>query len=84
MATNLSSTFSEYVCVGNGFENIKKRITYQQLEKSVSIESAAINTIINDHLKYRKLVSRWVSRSLTEDQKLGRVKWCNSTLKKSD
>ncbi|UYV78080.1 hypothetical protein LAZ67_16000042 [Cordylochernes scorpioides] len=50
-----------------------RRITYQQLGKSVGIGTAAINTIINDHLKYRKLVSRWVPHSLTEDQKLGRV-----------
>ncbi|UYV84775.1 hypothetical protein LAZ67_X003451 [Cordylochernes scorpioides] len=37
-----------------------RRITYQLLEKSADIvASAAINTIINDHLKFRKLVSRW-------------------------
>ncbi|UYV69299.1 hypothetical protein LAZ67_6003172 [Cordylochernes scorpioides] len=30
-------------------------ITYQKLEKSVGIGSEAINTTINDHLKYRKL-----------------------------
>ncbi|UYV83596.1 hypothetical protein LAZ67_23001579 [Cordylochernes scorpioides] len=58
-----------------------RRITYQQLDKNVGIGSAAINTIINDHLKYRKLVSRWVPHSLTEDQKLGRVKWCNFMFK---
>ncbi|UYV84203.1 hypothetical protein LAZ67_X001512 [Cordylochernes scorpioides] len=29
-----------------------RRITYQQLKKNVGIGSAAINTIINDHLKY--------------------------------
>ncbi|UYV84046.1 hypothetical protein LAZ67_X000971 [Cordylochernes scorpioides] len=33
-----------------------RRIMYQQLGKSGGIGSAAINTIINDHLKYRKLV----------------------------
>ncbi|UYV70727.1 hypothetical protein LAZ67_8000384 [Cordylochernes scorpioides] len=43
------------------------RIMYQQLEKSVHIGSAAINIIINDHLKNRKLVSRWVPHILTED-----------------
>ncbi|UYV78649.1 hypothetical protein LAZ67_16002271 [Cordylochernes scorpioides] len=48
----------------------RRRITYQQLEKSLGIGSAAFNTIFNDNLKYRKLVSRWVTRSLTEDQKL--------------
>ncbi|UYV84176.1 K02A2.6-like [Cordylochernes scorpioides] len=31
-----------------------RRITYQQLVKSVGIGSASINTIINDNLKYRK------------------------------
>ncbi|UYV75638.1 hypothetical protein LAZ67_13000813 [Cordylochernes scorpioides] len=55
--------------------------TYQQLEKSVVIGSAAIKTIINDNLKYRKLVIRWVPHSLTEDQKLGHVKWSNFMLK---
>ncbi|UYV83906.1 hypothetical protein LAZ67_X000569 [Cordylochernes scorpioides] len=48
-------------------------ITYQQLEKSVGIGLAAVNTIINDYLKYRKLVSRLVPHSLTENQKLGRA-----------
>ncbi|UYV70380.1 hypothetical protein LAZ67_7002789 [Cordylochernes scorpioides] len=47
-----------------------RKITYQHLEKSVGIGSAAINTIINDHLKYRKLVSRWVPHSLTEYKNL--------------
>ncbi|UYV84012.1 hypothetical protein LAZ67_X000882 [Cordylochernes scorpioides] len=61
-----------------------RRITYQQLEKSVGIGSEAISTIFNDHLKYRKLVSRWVPHSLTEEQKLGCVKWCNFMLKKFD
>ncbi|UYV61851.1 hypothetical protein LAZ67_1006854, partial [Cordylochernes scorpioides] len=42
------------------------------LKKSVGIGSAAINTIINDHLKYRKLVNRWVPHGLTEYLKLGR------------
>ncbi|UYV77872.1 hypothetical protein LAZ67_15002642 [Cordylochernes scorpioides] len=36
----------------------------------------------SNHLKYRKLVSRWLPQSLTEDQKLCRVKWCNVMLKK--
>ncbi|UYV78175.1 hypothetical protein LAZ67_16000370 [Cordylochernes scorpioides] len=44
------------------------------VRESVGIGSAAINTILNDHLKYRKLVSRWVTHSLTEGQKLGRIK----------
>ncbi|UYV68094.1 hypothetical protein LAZ67_5003035 [Cordylochernes scorpioides] len=53
------------------------------LEKSVGIGSAAINTIINNHLKYKKLVSRrWVPHNLTEDQKHGGIKWCNFILKK--
>ncbi|UYV82500.1 hypothetical protein LAZ67_21002551 [Cordylochernes scorpioides] len=42
-----------------------RRITYQQLGKGVGFGSAAINTIINDHFKYRKLVSRWTPYSLT-------------------
>ncbi|UYV70905.1 hypothetical protein LAZ67_8001071 [Cordylochernes scorpioides] len=60
------------------------RITYQQLEESVDIRSVAINTIINDHLKYIKLVIRWVPHILNEDQKLIRVEWCNFMLKKFD
>ncbi|UYV70214.1 hypothetical protein LAZ67_7002216 [Cordylochernes scorpioides] len=47
----------------------QEKIELQQ-EKCVGIGSAAINNIINDQLKYRKLVSRWVPHSLTEDQKL--------------
>ncbi|UYV64461.1 hypothetical protein LAZ67_3000804 [Cordylochernes scorpioides] len=41
-------------------------ITYQRLEKCVDIGSAAITNIINDHLKYRNIVSKWVPHSLTE------------------
>ncbi|UYV64711.1 hypothetical protein LAZ67_3001729 [Cordylochernes scorpioides] len=57
--------------------------TTTQLEKGVGIGSAAINTVINDHLKYRKLVSRWIPHSLTVDQKFGHVKWCNFMLEKN-
>ena len=46
--------------------------------------SAATNTIINDHLKYRKLVSRWVPYSLNDAQKLSCVEWCHFMLKEFD
>ncbi|UYV83515.1 ITPKA [Cordylochernes scorpioides] len=42
--------------------------------QGVGIGLTAINTIINNHLKYRKLVSRWVPHRLTKDQKPGHVK----------
>ncbi|UYV84325.1 hypothetical protein LAZ67_X001847 [Cordylochernes scorpioides] len=44
------------------------------LEKGVDIGSVAINIIISDHLKYKKiLVSRWVPHSLTETKNLGEL-----------
>ncbi|UYV82338.1 hypothetical protein LAZ67_21001743 [Cordylochernes scorpioides] len=47
-----------------------RRITFQQLEKSVGIGSAAINTIINDHLYICKPVK--VDR-MTEDSNMQRM-----------
>ncbi|UYV71910.1 hypothetical protein LAZ67_9001084 [Cordylochernes scorpioides] len=42
--------------------------------------SLKMNLVQVDH-QQQKPVSRWVPQSLTEDQKLGRVKWCNFMLK---
>ncbi|UYV71012.1 hypothetical protein LAZ67_8001401 [Cordylochernes scorpioides] len=46
-----------------------RRITYQHLEKSVGIGSAANNSINNNHLK-KKLVSIWVPYSLIKKPKI--------------
>jgi histone-lysine N-methyltransferase SETMAR len=59
-----------------------RRIIYEQLEIVIGIGSAAVQTIITDHLHLRKLVSRWVPHSLSEDQKNTRVEWCEFMLEK--
>ena len=43
--------------------------TYQQIETILGISSTAINSIIHDYLNLRKVCARWVSHTLTDDQK---------------
>ncbi|UYV85187.1 hypothetical protein LAZ67_X004870 [Cordylochernes scorpioides] len=58
-----------------------QRITYQQLEKSVGIGSAAIGIIIYDHLKYRKLVSdETLIYNFDPETKRHLTHWCPSKL----
>ncbi len=44
--------------------------TYQHIQESIGIGSAAAQKIINDNLCVRKLVSRWVPRKLTLEQEV--------------
>ncbi len=43
--------------------------TYKQIEDILRISSPAINSIIHDYLKLRKVCTRWVPHQLTNDQK---------------
>jgi [histone H3]-lysine36 N-dimethyltransferase SETMAR len=56
--------------------------TYQYIEKSLNIGSAAVFKLLHEELKVRKLCSRWVPHELTEDQMKQRVSWCQEMLQK--
>ncbi len=62
----------------------ERNSTYQQIQEALGIGSSSVNTILHDHLHVRKLVSRWVPRGLSEEQKKERVRWCRFMLKKFD
>ena len=52
------------------------RITTQMMETHLGIDSAAVHTILHDHLKVRKLCARWIPHILTNAQKDARVEFC--------
>ncbi len=62
----------------------ERSATYLQIQEALDIGSAATKTILHDHLCVKKLVSRWVPRQLTNEQKKARVTWCRFMLKKFD
>ena len=53
-----------------------KSLGTADIDESLNIKVITINKTIHDHLKYRNIVSRWISQSLTEAQKVGRVESC--------
>jgi [histone H3]-lysine36 N-dimethyltransferase SETMAR len=57
-------------------------ITYAQIEAETSLNPDCIHRIIHDHLRMRKLTSRWVPHELTAAQKAKRVASCIENLAK--
>jgi histone-lysine N-methyltransferase SETMAR len=57
-------------------------ITYDIIEAKTSISRGTIHTIIHDHLKLRKITSRWVPHELTQENKDNRVRICKENLAK--
>ena len=59
-------------------------MTYQQIQDTLQIGSAATESTRHDYLDLRKITCRWVPRFLTEAQKQDRVDYCLAMLKKFD
>ncbi|CAH2010652.1 unnamed protein product [Acanthoscelides obtectus] len=57
-----------------------RHVTYREIEASLKISKTSIQKILHEELGVRKLVSRWIPRLLTEEQKAARVNWCQKTL----
>ena len=57
-------------------------VTYDELEGETELSRGSIFNIIHDHLKLRKITSRWVPRDLTPHQKQERVRICRANLAK--
>lgn len=55
-------------------------ISYSQIIQETSLSQSTIIRIIKDHLKVRKLTSRWVPHKLTNLQKSKRVAFCKQNL----
>lgn len=54
--------------------------TYDDLEAETELSRGTISNIIHDHLKMRKVTSRWVPHELTPYQKQERVRICRENL----
>lgn len=61
-----------------------RNVSYEEIEETLGIGSAAVNVILHDHLGVHKLVSRWIPHLLSDDQKRDRVEWCKFMLKRFD
>lgn len=59
-----------------------RHVTYREIEASLSISGTTVHKILHEALSVRKLVSRWIPHSLTEDHKATRVRWCKKTLQR--
>ena len=56
--------------------------TYDDIITETFLSHGTIERIIHDHLKLRKVTSRWVPHQLTAEQKKERVKLCRENLAK--
>ena len=56
----------------------------QQIECSLKICSSAVYLILHDHLKLRKIWTRWVLHQLTNDQKQMRIQFCQKSLERCE
>jgi [histone H3]-lysine36 N-dimethyltransferase SETMAR len=56
--------------------------TYDEIEAATELSRGIIYTIIHDHLKLQKVISRWVPHQLTLEQKQERVRICQENLTK--
>lgn len=59
-----------------------RNITKREIQDELKVGSQAVSTILHDHLKVRKVASRWIPHSLTQEQKDRRVDWCQYMLHK--
>ena len=59
-----------------------RHITYDDLQRETGISRGTLATIIREHLKYKKLVSRWVPPNLTPENKEKRLEFAKAVLDK--
>ena len=64
--------------------SVDPHLTYQQIQDTLQIGSAAAGSILHNYLGFRTIICRWVSHFLTETQKQDRVDYCLAMLKKFD
>ena len=65
---------------------IKKdpKMTCAEIQDIMKISSGSLTRIVHNNLGVRKRCTRWVPHNLSEEQKRGRVEWCNHMLRKID
>ena len=63
---------------------IKKDLKWHTLKYMISWRFHRKVSLLHDSLGVRKRCTRWVPNNLNEEQKRGRVDWCNHMLRKFD
>lgn len=58
------------------------RITYREIQASLSISITPVKTILHEHLGLRKICSRWIPHHLMDVEKEARVKWCRKMIQR--
>ena len=58
------------------------RRTYKDIEGALEISSPSVSSILHQHLRVRKISSRWVLHHLSDGLKCTRVEWCTEMLKR--
>ena len=56
--------------------------TYKDIKGALGISSPSVFTILHQHLRVRKICSRWVPHHLSDGLKCTRVEWCTKMLKR--
>ena len=54
------------------------RRTYKDIEGALGNSSPSASTILHQHLRLRKISSRWVAHHLSDGLKCTRVEWCTN------
>lgn len=56
-------------------------IGYWEIMRELKIGSAAVTTILHEHLKMRKILCKWIPHKLSPEQKNTRLEMCKKNLK---
>ena len=54
--------------------------TYKDIEGALGISLPSVSTILHQHLRVRKISSRWAPHHLSDGLKCTRVEWCTEML----
>lgn len=77
--TSVSPEFIE--AVRNMIE-ADRHVSYNQIRACLDIGMRSVQAILQDELAMKKVCGRWISRHLTDAQKMARVEWCEKMLEK--
>ena len=59
-----------------------RRIQVEEIAQALGISHGSISTILHDRLGMRKLTTRWVPKSLSDEQMVTRASVCSALLKR--
>ena len=59
-----------------------RRIQVEEIAQALGISHGSVSTILHDRLGIRKLIARWVPKSLSDEQMATRASVCSALLKR--